>query len=394
MLQNSIAFVRHKPSISMGFLLAVNSLLLGIWVAALPAIKLRLGFTDGTLGLSLLLSPLGALSGVLLSSRLFSRVPVGKWLVIGNILICVLYVVQVTAVYRILFWAALFATGFIGLCNGVSVNAVIDVIEKRYQRRIMSSCHGMYSLGGGVSAGLAFIFYSIHLPAVYQIIIMAAAVIAVILGVRTHLMSYTQRIHSGSSLAAPPASILGLAFICFVTFMGEGSIADWSAIYLRESLHSTAALASLGFAGFSVMMAFGRLNGDALVPKTGPKKIVILGSLVAAAGFLLAVTLPFKTTAIAGFTIVGLGFSCIVPILFSAAANVRGVSPAMGIASITSGGLIGFLFGPSIIGLLSEQINLAAGLSLVLLLALASAFVGARNKFLAVDTNASFVELT
>lgn len=377
----------------MGFLLAVNSLLLGIWVAALPAIKLRLGFTDGSLGLSLLLAPLGALTGVLLSGRLFRRVPVGKWLVAGNILICILYAVQVTAMHRPIFWLVLFATGFIGLCNGVSANAVIDRIEKRYQRRIMSSCHGMYSLGGGVSAGIAAIFYSLHLPAAWQIIIIALSIIAVMLFLRPHLLSYTYHIHSGSSLAAPPASILGLAFICFVTFMGEGSIADWSAIYLKESLHGTAALASLGFAGFSVMMAFGRLNGDALVPKTGPKKIVVFGSLVAAAGFLLALSLPFKTTAIAGFTIVGLGFSCIVPILFSAAANVRGVSPAMGIASITSGGLIGFLFGPSIIGLLSEKINLAAGLSLVLLLSLASAFVGARNKFLAADTNAPFIEL-
>jgi len=394
MIRNSISFVKHKPGISMGFLLAVNSLLLGVWVAALPAIKLRLGFTDGSLGLSLLLAPLGALTGVLLSSKLFVKVPVGKWLVAGNIIICLLYIIQVTATHRPVFWAVLFATGFIGLCNGVSVNAVIDTIEKKYQRRIMSSCHGMYSLGGGVSAGLAAIFYSLHLAASWQIVLMAALIIVIVLFLKPHLVSYGERIHSGSSLAAPPASILGLAFICFVTFMGEGSIADWSAIYLKESLHSTAALASLGFAGFSVMMAFGRLNGDALVPKTGAKKIVIAGSLIAAAGFLLALTLPYQFTAIAGFTIVGLGFSCIVPILFSAAANVPGVSPAMGIASITSGGLIGFLFGPSLIGLLSEKINLAAGLSLVLFLSLASAFVGSRNKFLAADTNAPFVELT
>jgi len=378
----------------MGFLLAVPSLLLGVWVAALPAIKQRLGFTDGSLGLSLLLAPLGALTGVLLSPRLFSKIPVGKWLVAGNILICILYAVQVTATRRPVFWLVLFATGFIGLCNGVSVNAVIGTIEKRYQRRIMSSCHGMYSLGGGVSAGLAAIFYSLHLAAGYQIIIMALTVIVTVIFLKPHLFSYTERIHSGSSLAAPPASILGLAFICFVTFMGEGSIADWSAIYLKESLHSTAALASLGFAGFSVMMAIGRLNGDALVPKIGPKKIVIAGSLIAAAGFLLALVFPYKATAVLGFTIVGLGFSCIVPILFSAAANVRGVSPAMGIASITSGGLIGFLFGPSLIGLISEKINLAAGLSLIFFLSLASAFVGSRNKFLATDTNAPYIELT
>ena len=156
--------------------------------------------------------------------------------------------------------------------------------------------------------------------------------------------------------------------------MGEGSIADWSAIYLKESLHSTVALAGLGYGGFSVMMAIGRLNGDTWIPKIGAKKIVIAGSLTAAAGFLLVIAFPYKATAIAGFSLVGIGYACIVPILFSAAANVPGISPAMGISAIASGGLIGFLFGPSVIGMVAEQINLAAGLSFILILNIIAAY--------------------
>ena len=394
MFKNIIAFVKHKPGLTMGFLLGVSSLLLGIWVAALPAIKQRLGLTDGTLGLSLLLSPAGSLTGVVLSPQLFSRIKVGKWLLLGPLLQCLLFIAMVTVQYKLIFWVVLFATGMTGFFNGVSINAVIDIIEKKYQRRIMSSCHGMYSLGGGVSAGLAAIFYSLHIAAGYQIVIVAAAIVFILFCIRGHLLTQQQFIHSGSSLAAPPASILGLAFICFVTFMGEGSIADWSAIYLKESLHSTVAMASLGYGGFSVMMAIGRLNGDALIPKMGAKKIVIIGSLTAATGFLLAIVFPYKATAIAGFSLAGIGYACIVPILFSAAANVPGISPAMGISSIASGGLVGFLFGPSVIGMVAEKINLAAGLSFVLVLNIIACFVATRNKFLATDSNASFVELT
>ena len=394
MFRNILAFIKHKPGFTMGFLLAVSSLLLGIWVAALPAIKLRLGLTDGTLGLSLLLSPAGSLTGVLLAPKFFSRIKVGRWLLFGPVLQCLLYIGMVTVQYKLLFLLVLFATGLTGFFNGVSINAVIDTIEKKYQRRIMSSCHGMYSLGGGVSAGVAAIFYSQHIAAVYQIIVVAAVIIAVLVYIRKHLLLYTHFIHSGSSLAAPPLSIIGLAFICFVTFMGEGSVADWSAIYLKESLHSTVALASLGYGGFSVMMALGRFNGDSLIPKLGAKKIVIAGSLTAATGFLLAIAFPYKGMAIAGFSLVGIGYACIVPILFSAAANVPGISAAMGISSIASGGLIGFLFGPSVIGLLSEKVNLATGLSFILVLNLVAAFIATRNKFLATDTNAAFVELT
>ena len=394
MIKNTLAFIKHKPGFTMGFLLAIASLLLGIWVAALPAIKHRLGFNDGTLGLSLLLAPVGSLTGVVLSSKVFSKIPVGKWLLAGPLLQCFLYFFLVTAEYRIVFWIVLYAIGLVGFFNGVSINAVIDIIEKRYHKRIMSSCHGMYSLGGFVSAGLAAGFYSIHLAAGLQISIVAALIIISLLLLRKYLFSYTQLIHSGSSLAAPPVSILGLAFICFVCFMGEGSIADWSAIYLKESLHSTAAIASLGYAGFSVMMAIGRFNGDALIPKMGAKKMVITGSLIAAAGFVLVVFFHYRITAIAGFTLAGLGYCCIVPILFSAGINVPGVSPAVGLASIASGGLIGFLFGPSVIGMISEKISMAAGLSFILILNLAATFVATRNKFLATDTNASFIELT
>ena len=377
----------------MGFLLGVSSLLLGIWVAALPAIKQRLGFTDGTLGLSLLLSPIGSLTGVLLAPLLFTRIKVGKWLLAGPIVQCFLFIAMVTVQYKLVFWIVLFAIGLIGFFNGVSINAVIDMIEKKYQKRIMSSCHGMYSLGGGVSAGLAAIFYALHIVAGWQIIIVAAAIIAILVYIRQHLLTHKAYIHSGSSLAAPPLSIVGLAFICFVSFMGEGSIADWSAIYLKESLHSTVSIASLGYGGFSIMMAIGRFNGDALIPKTGPKKIVIAGTLIAASGFLLAIAFHNKATAIAGFSLVGIGYACVVPILFSAAANVPGISPAVGLSSIASGGLIGFLFGPSVIGMVAEKANLATGLSFVLVLNLVASFVATRNKFLATDTNAPFVEL-
>jgi len=394
MFRNIIAFVKHKPGFTMGFLLGVSSLLLGIWVAALPAIKQRLGFTDGSLGLSLLLSPIGSLTGVALSSQLFSRIKVGKWLLAGPVIQCLLFIVMVTVQYKLVFWMVLFAIGLVGFLNGVSINAVIDMIEKKYQKRIMSSCHGMYSLGGGISAGLAALFYSLHIASGYQIVLVAAIIITILVYIRAHLLTHQNYIHSGSSLSAPPLTIIGLAFICFVSFMGEGSIADWSAIYLKESLHSTVALASLGYAGFSVMMAIGRFNGDALIPKTGPKKIVIAGTLIAALGFLLAIAFHNKATAIAGFSLVGIGYACVVPILFSAAANVPGISPAVGISSIASGGLIGFLFGPSVIGIVAEKINLAAGLSFVLALNLIASFVATRNKFLATDTNAAFIELS
>ncbi|ULQ56897.1 MFS transporter [Flavihumibacter rivuli] len=382
MLQNTLAYFSHRPSRSVGFLFAVSSLLLGIWVAAIPQIKARLGLTDATLGLSLLLAPAGALTGVVISPRVFKRMEVGRWLFIGHFIYCLVFLAQVMAISPLMFWVALYFTGLLGFLNGVSTNAVVDLLESRYNRRIMSTSHGMYSLGGGLSAGLAAVFYSLHIPYPFQILIVACIIMLVLLLMRNHLLSYHDIITSDSSFQLPSGSLIGLAFICFVTFMGEGCVADWSAIYLKESLGSSKAVAGLGFAGFSVAMALGRLNGDNWIPRVGSKRMAITGSLVAAAGFLLAIGIPSIYAAIAGFTLIGLGFSCIVPILFSTAARVPGVNAVTGISAVATGGLIGFLAGPSMIGLVAEEYTVAAGLSIVFFLAILAAFTALRNKFL------------
>lgn len=394
MLKNTIAFFKHKPSVSVGFIFAVSSLLMGIWVSALPDIKIRLGFTDGTLGLSLLLAPAGSLTGVLISAFFFRKVKAGKWLLIGPVIQCLIFILLVIAPTKIVFSMVLYACGVIGFLNGVSANAIVDRMEKQFGRRMMSSCHGMYSLGGGISAGLAAIFYALHWTAMTQIFIVAIILILILISIRSLLLAHDVFINSDSAFAAPPLSIIGLAFICFVTFMGEGCIADWSAIYLKESLKASIATASLGYAAFSIMMALGRFNGDSLIPKIGARKLVVAGSVIASVGFGMVVLLGYQWAAIGGFALIGIGFSCIVPILFSAAANVAGVSAPVGIAAVASGGLIGLVAGPAIIGIISEKLNLRIGLGFVLILTILSTLVATRNKFLATDTNSKFIELT
>lgn len=246
---------------------------------------------------------------------------------------------------------------------------------------MMSTCHGMYSLGGGVSAGLAVFFFSIHIPSGWQIVIVASAIITVIRFNTKHLILHQDIIHTKAGLKLPSLTILGISFICMVIFMAEGCIADWSAIYLKESLHSSKEFISLGYTGFSAAMTIGRFNGDNLITRIGSKKIVIGGCSLAAAGFLVVVLAPSVLVAIAGYILVGFGCCCIVPVLFSASANIPGVSTVEGFAMVTTGGLIGFLTGPSIIGFISEKTNLATGLSLLILLALTAAIVAWKNKF-------------
>lgn len=382
MIKNFAEFFRNKPALAVGFLFSTSSLLFGTWVASIPGIKDRLSFTDGSLGLSLLLSPLGAITGMLLSTRVFSKIPVGRWMFTGYIVLSCIMILQINSVNRWMFWGCLYCFGVVSFLNGVSTNATVNLLEKKTNTLLMSTCHGMYSLGGAVSAGLAAFLFAVHVPSGWQIVLVAGIIIMVILSNRLLLVANTEIIHSRSGIKLPSATILGISFICMVTFMAEGCVADWSAIYLKEILHAPKSLVSLGYAGFSIAMTIGRLNGDRLIRITGSKKIVIGGCFLSALGFVIVVFSPGVLTAIIGYILVGFGSSCIVPVLFRTSANIPGVSTVEGFAMVTTGGLIGFLTGPSLIGFISEKANLSRGLSLLILMALLAAFVAWRNKFL------------
>lgn len=392
LLKNFFSFIKLKPVLAVGFLFASSSLLFGTWVASIPSIKYRLGFTDGSLGLSLLLSPLGAVTGVFISKTIFSKLPVGKWMVTGYILLSCIMILQINSVNRVMFWICLYCFGLCSFLNGVSANATVNIMEKKYNRLLMSTCHALYSLGGAVSAGLAALLFFIHVNSGWQIVVVAVIIIIVILANKNYLFANKDIIHSGSGFKLPSLSVLSISFICMVTFMAEGCVADWSAIYFKEVLHAPRALSSFGYAGFSIAMTIGRLNGDYIIAHTGNKKTVISSCLMAAAGFLLVVLSPVIVPAIIGYVIVGFGCSCIVPVLFRASANIPGLSKVEGFAMVTTGGLIGFLTGPSLIGFISQHASLPKGLSLLIVMALLAAVVAWRNKFFVSQNSAVLSE--
>ena len=371
-----------KPVLAVGFLFAASSLLFGTWVSAIPSIKDKFELNDGSLGLILLLSPLGAITGVFVSTNIFSKIAVGRWMFAGYLVLSIIMIAQVNAINLWMLGACLYLFGLTSFLNGVSVNATISIMEKKYDRLLMSSCHALYSLGGAVSAGVAALLVSLHVPAGWQIVLMVATIYTIVLLNKHHLLANTDIIHSGSGIKLPTLSVLGISFICMILFMAEGCVADWSGIYFKEVLKAPKYFTSLGYGAFAIAMTIGRLNGDSIVAKTGNKKAVIGGCILAAAGFVLVIATPSVYLTLLGYVIIGLGCSCIVPVLFRASANIQGLSKVEGFAMVTTGGLIGFLAGPSVIGFLSQRFNLSLALSLLIVMTLLAAVVAWRSPFL------------
>jgi predicted MFS family arabinose efflux permease len=163
----------------------------------------------------------------------------------------------------------------------------------------------------------------------------------------------------------PRGLVLLLGLLCFVSFLAEGSMLDWSAVLLRDFRGFSAASAGIGYACFSVAMATGRLAGDRVVERLGPVSAVRIGASTAALGFLLAAMAPWPAASLSGFVLIGLGASNIVPVMFSAAGRLPGNPPAISIAAVTMLGYAGLLSGPALIGFMAHASNLPVALAVV-----------------------------
>ncbi len=347
-----------------------------------PFAKDRLGLDDADLGLLLLMLGAGAMvmmptSGWLVS-RLGSRTVIaGAALLMALTLPLLIILSSPVAMAVTLF---LFGAG-VGAID-VAMNAHGVQVQNLYGRPIMSSLHGLFSVGGLFgSLGLGFLV-RLGLNPTYAIGSIAALMVLIVLTqynklfaadterqIMARFAETTDQPTAGRTrLGWLKGSVLFLGLMCFAVFLSEGAILDWSAIYLRDTKGMDPTLAGAGYAAFSVAMAIMRLIGDKLVARLSGRAVVVGGSLLGAAGIAMAVLIPGVYGALLGFVLLGLGVANIVPIFFSAAGRLPGVAPTISIPAITTIGYTGLLTGPALLGFIAEQFSLSVALGFVSLL--------------------------
>ena len=167
----------------------------------------------------------------------------------------------------------------------------------------------------------------------------------------------------GATAFARAVGVLGA--IAFFGLFGEGSVGDWSAVYLRSSLDASAAAAAFGFGAFSVAMATSRALGDRIVARFGPRTTLTGGAALAAVSLAAALAIHAPWAAYFGFAGMGLGLANVIPVLFSAAGRMPGVPAGAAIAGVSTIGYIGLLAGPPTIGFVADATGLPLALALV-----------------------------
>jgi MFS family permease len=354
----------------------------GVWVARIPAIKQNLQLSDGLLGIALLAAPAGLVLVVLLAGRIVDRVGSRAPTMAAGLCVAVLPVGLGLAPNVALLMAALCAFGLAGGMLDVAMNAQAVHIERGYGRPLMTSFHACYSFGGlaGALFGGLFAWAGVS-PAVNFLAAGAPLAVVALVAGRWLLRERTGQDaglpgagrrtgHAGAAASRWSLPILVLGLLALCSLLGEGSADGWSAVYLHDSLRTSAGFAALGYAAFSVTMAFGRLTGDRLATRFGPVALVRWCGLLAAAGLAVALISASPAGALAGFAVFGAGLSCTFPQLLSAAGNADPLRPANGIARVAGMGYLGMLGGPVLIGGFASVLGLPLALGVPVILAL------------------------
>jgi MFS family permease len=353
-----------RRAVSLCFFL--NGVVIASWVPHIPDLKTRLGVDDGGLGLLLLSMAAGAVVALPAAGRLIGR--------FGNRVVtstsaAALSIAVVLPVLAPGAASCAIALALLGACNAtldVAMNAQGVMVEDGYERPIMSSFHALFSLGGLAGAGGAATAMAAGMsPLVHLVIVALLSLAAVRVAMGRLLPPAPVRTHVGPIFALPPEGLLGLGLLTFCALLAEGAIGDWSAVYLRDSLGTTPAIAATGFAAFSLAMALGRLVGDRLAQYVGAAQLLRLSGALAAGGLAMSLLMGHPAIALLGFGIVGLGVANLIPILFSAAGRTRGIPPGTALAAVATTGYFGFLAGPPLIGLAAEAAGLPTALAIV-----------------------------
>ena len=357
----------------------VKSLLFGFaiaaWAPLVPYAKARAGLDEGTLGLLLLCLGVGSIIAMPVAGILASRFGCRRVMTGGTMLICLALPLLATVSSTPLLIAALFmfGAGLGSVDSTANLQAVI--VERASGKTMMSGFHGLFSLGGIVGAAGVSALLGLGIPPLGAMLVVIVFLVLALLKAAPHLLPYASE-SSGPAFAVPHGVVLFIGSLCFIVFLAEGAVLDWSAVFLTSERNFGAAYAGLGYAAFALTMTAGRLTGDAIVYRLGATRVIVFGGLTAATGLLLATLAPAWEAALMGYALVGAGCSNIVPVLYTAVGKQNVMPESIAVPAITTLGYAGILAGPALIGFIAHGSSLSIAFGLIALLLLAVAASG------------------
>ncbi|MGW9556244.1 MFS transporter [Nocardiopsis sp. NPDC055551] len=349
--------------------------LLPVWASRIPAVKEQAGVGADQLGLALLCMGLGAVLTARTGGALLDRCAPRFVIVPAGVVAPLCLMLPGMAEGPVRLAIALFVLGVAHSLLNISVNTHAALLQRPLGRSMMSSCHAFVSLGScfGALCGFVTAYAGVSPLAAFQMVGVLLALAALLpMGALLRFapppVEKPSRDRETGRRPVLSPHLLLLGAMVLTAMLTESAVQDWSALYAQESVNASGAFAASVFATFTITMTIGRLFGDRLARVLGRVKLLRSSALVVVCGFFIALLVPWVWALPVGFALVGLGLSCTVPQLFSAASEIDPHRVGRNLGTVAAIGYLGPLVGAPVIGALAEQAGVGTGLLLPALL--------------------------
>lgn len=357
MIQSYLKKIQHSPK---GYRIAntvfffISGFGYSSWASRIPAIKAQLHLSEAQFGAVLFAFPVGLMLTMPFTGRLLNKYSSRYCMLLGAILFNIVLALPGFAVFV---WQLVIILLIFGSSRNIlnlSMNAQALEVQKLYPKSIMTTFHAVWSLAGFIGAGLGYVMVTQKIAPSFHLLGVSVAMMAVTAWV------YPQTIHTEpvkekkKFFSMPDKNLIKFAIICFVSMACENTMYDWSGIYFQNILHASPKWTTAAFVFFMTAVTLGRLLGDYAVFKYGIKPILFYSGIFISSGFLICFLFPFISTTIIGYFLIGIGVSCVVPLVFSIAGKSKSLSNGSALTSISTIGYLGFLIVPPMVGFISQ----------------------------------------
>jgi fucose permease len=362
-----------KKATQVYFLLC--GLALSGWAPLVPFAKDRLNLNDSRLGLLLLFLGIGAFCAMPLTGWLLRRVGSKTVMTIAALLLaaCLPAIAVLNTFAGMAVMLFVFGAGVGGI--DVAMNTHGSLVQNVSGKHIMSSLHGLFSIGGLCGPLLIGGLIKAGLSPVAGAGILAVCLLVMAFGWRGGLFGYEEETRlsknddqdddtgaRGQKSAWLNGTVIFLGIMCFISFLSEGAMLDWGALLLHDYRGMDKAISGIGYAAFSIAMATMRLAGDSIIAKFSSRTVVVMGSIIAFVGYSCILFVAWLPVTLLGFVLIGIGAANIVPVFFSQAGSMKTVSSAAAVSAMGTIGYTGQLAGPAILGFLAQHFSLPIAL--------------------------------
>ena len=339
------------------------------WASRIPDIKDGLELNDAAWGTLLLMMPIGQLLGMAFAGFIISRFGSRRVLplaitgyVVPFVLTSLAHNEYILIIYLILF-------GLFGnICN-IAVNTQGITIENMYTKPIMASFHGGWSLAGLTGAATGLLMTTLNLVQLHHFLIIAAIIFIAILFnykyLQADIIKEKEPETTEKKRVKSEKFLLLLGLVAFCGMAAEGTMLDWSGLYLKDVVKVPESLTPIGLTAYMITMMSGRFLIDKVTQKWGYRRVVQVGGILISTGFLLTVIYPHLIVTLIAFMIIGLGTAGIVPSVYSIAGKKTKISTSMALTIVSTISFLGFLVIPPIVGYISHATNMSVAYALI-----------------------------